>query len=303
MQVLFYPSLFRKVRDLFDYLIKIHYYIPKFIYKDSQMDTNLKGRVALVTGSSRGLGKAIACKLAEERAEVIINGRNGSDVRNVADEIERKFSVLAHQFTSDVTNPNGIRRFFREEIPRIGRLDILVNNVGNIEKFGSFEDLEDDDWFRSFDLGFMSAVRFIKASLPYLKNSDQARIINIASLSAHQPSGRNPHYSIAKAAMVNLTKSLANDFGKYGITVNTVCPSTLAGGGWHQNIQDRAIRDNISPEEAERLMRQEEIKKSPLGKIGELEDVANQVICLASASAKFSTGHCYNVDGGITRSI
>ena len=198
-----------------------------------------------------------------------------------------------------------IKEFFDEKMSKIGKLDILVNNVGNIEKFGRFEDLEEEDWIRSFNLTFMSAVRFIKASLPYLKKSDQARIINISSLSAHQPSftGLNPHYGMAKAGIVNLTKNLAADFGRYGITVNTICPSTLTGGGWHKNVIDRAKRQNITASKAEKLMHQEECKKSPLGKMGELKDVANMVVFLASANANFLTGHCYNVDGGITRSV
>ena len=156
---------------------------------------------------------------------------------------------------------------------------------------------------RMYELGFMSTVRFTRESLPYLRHSDQARIINIASLSAHQPGIFNPHYSAAKAALLNLTKHLANYLGKDKITVNTVCPSTLDGGGWHQNIIDRARRQNITVEKAEQLMREEENKKSPLGKMGTLEDVANEVVFLASSKASFLTGHTYNVDGGITRSV
>src|SRR3989338_5650333 len=269
------------------------------------MDNNLKGRIALITGSSSGLGKAIADTLASEGASVIINGRHNGPVSNTAFKIEHKYShnIQAYQLTCDATNHRRIKKLFDEKISKIGQLDILVNNVGNIETFGKFEDLAEEDWQRSFDLTFMSAVRFIKASLPYLKKSDQARIINISSLSAHQPSftGLNPHYGMAKAGIVNLTKNLSADFGKYNILVNAICPSTLTGGGWHQNIIDRAKRQKVTVEKAENLMRQEEIKKSPLGKIGELKDVASLVVYLASAQAKFLTGHCYNVDGGITR--
>jgi len=270
------------------------------------MELGLKGRVALITGSTRGLGKAIAEALAAEGADIIINGRWSKTVGNVAYEIERKFNynIHAYQFTCDATDPQGIKKFFGEKISKTG-LDILVNNVGNIETFGKFEDLNEDDWRKSFELTFMSAVRFIEVSLPYLKTSNQPRIINISSLSAHQPSftGLNPHYGFAKAAMINLTKNLANDFGRYGITVNAVCPSTLSGGGWEQNIKDRAERDRITAEEAEIIMRTEESKKSPLGQMGELKDVAGLVVFLASANAKFLTGHCYNIDGGITRSV
>lgn len=271
------------------------------------MNLGLKGRVALITGSTHGLGKAIAEALASEGANIIINGRWGKTVGNIAYEIEHKFNhnIQAFQCVCDVTDPSRIKEFFHEKMLQIERMDILVNNVGNIETFGKFEDLNEDDWRRSFELTFMSAVRFIELSLPYLKMSDQPRIINISSLSAHQPSfhGLNPHYGMAKAGLLNLTKNLASDFGRYRITVNAVCPSTLSGGGWEQNIKDRAERDRITIEEARAIMMAEENKKSPLGQVGELKDVADLVVFLASANAKFLTGHCYNVDGGVTRSI
>ena len=267
------------------------------------MNTNLKGRAALVTGSSRGLGKVIAEALAAEGADVFIHGRWSKTVGDTAYEIEHKFEhrIRTHRFICDATNAKRIKELFRN----IERLDILVNNVGNIETFGKFEDLIEEDWRRSFELTFMSAVRFINASLPLLKLSDQARIVNISSLSAHQPSftGLNPHYGMAKAGLLNLTKNLANDLGQYGITVNAICPSTLAGGGWDSNVRDRAERDKITIKQAEKIMRQEEERKSPLGKMGEPIDVANLVVFLASAEAKFLTGQCYNVDGGITRSV
>jgi 3-oxoacyl-[acyl-carrier protein] reductase len=271
------------------------------------MYTNLKGRVALVTGSSQGLGKAIAMALAQESADVIINGRWSKTVGATAYEIEHKnnHDIKAYQLACDATNPDKIIEAFSEKMSSIGHLDILVNNVGNITTFGKFEDLSDEDWQKSFDLSFMSTVRFTRVSLPYLKKSDQARIINISSLPAHQPgfTGLNPHYGVAKAGLVNLTKNLANDLGRYGITVNAVCPSTLSGGGWLENVKDRAKRQGISVEEAESIMRLEESNKSPLNKVGGLEDVANLVVYLSSHQANFLTGHCYNVDGGITRGI
>lgn len=270
------------------------------------MDMGLKGRLALVTGSTRGLGKAIAIALAREGAEVMINGIHEESVRKTMKEISDKYRVQTWACPVDVTDAKAIKIFFEfGPIAAKGKLDILVNNVGNIKKFGKFEDLNEEDWQRSFDLICMSAVRFIRASLPYLKRSDQARIINISSLSGHQPSftGLSPHYGVPKAGILNLTKNLANDFGRYGITVNAVCPSTLDGGGWHQNVIDRAKRQHITLYETEELMRQEECNKSPLRKIGTLEDVANKVVFLSSSKASFLTGHIHNVDGGITRSI
>lgn len=271
------------------------------------MNTNLVGRIALVTGSSSGLGKAIAEALASEGASVIINGHYARRISNTAYEIEHRFnhSIQAYQLTCDATDSKGVYDHLSQVTSKIGRLDILVNNVGNIETFGKFEELSDEDWQKSFDLSFMSAVRFIRASLPYLKKSDQARIINISSLSAHQPgfTGLNPHYGMAKAGMINLTKNLANDLGRYEITVNAICPSTLTGGGWEKNIRDRSERDQITAKQAEKKIRYEESRKSPLNKVGSPDDLANLVVFLASDKSKFLTGHCYDVDGGISRSI
>mgnify|MGYP001615260787 FL=1 len=269
------------------------------------MDLGLEGRTALITGSSRGIGRAIALCLAKEGANVVICSRNRKELDDLETKIIDEHGVVVGSYEVDAANPESINTMFHEVKREIVSIDILVNNVGNLEKFGKFEDLEDRDWIRMYELGFMSAIRFIRATLPWLKKSNQASIINISSLSGHQPSfgGFNPHYSTTKAGVINLTKNLANDFGRYGITVNTLCPSTLAGGGWDNNVVDRAKREGITKEKAEKIMRAEESEKSPLGKIGELNNIANKVLYLASSVARFETGNCYNIDGGITRSI
>ena len=262
------------------------------------MDLGLNNRIALVTGSTHGVGKSIAIALAKEGVNIIINGRNEGEVQKTVKEI-RDLGVSAFECCIDARNPNAIKDFFSE----IGQLDILVNNVGNIEKPGDFLDLTDEDWLSSHELTFMSVVRFVREALPLLLKSNQPRIINISSIPAHQPGFYNPHYSADKAAMLNLGKYLANSFGKKGILVNTICPSTLHGGGWVKNKLRRADKDRVSLEEMEEIMIKEEAAKSPLGKVGELEDVANLVVYLSSCNAKYLTGHCYNVDGGVTRSI
>lgn len=268
------------------------------------MDMGLKGRLALVTGSTRGLGKAIAMALAQEGVEVIINGRRKESVLKTMKEVSDKYRVQTWACPVDVTNNEAIKTFFElGPIAAKGSLDILVNNVGNVEKFGSFTDLEDEDWLRCYDLTFMSPVRFIREAIPHLERSGRGRIINISSLPSHQPGNFNPHYSVAKAAMNNLTKHLANSLGSKNILVNAICPSTLKGGGWAENIKSRAKRDGVTIEEAELIMNREENKKSPLCRMGTLEDVANLVAYLSSDKAKFLTGHIYNVDGGITKGV
>ncbi len=270
------------------------------------MDSGLKGRLALVTGSTRGLGKAIAIVLAQEGAEVIINGRYEESVLKTMKEISDKHQVQTWACPIDVTDSKAIKTFFElGPVAAKGSLDILVNNVGNIEKTGNMFELDEADWFRAYNLSLMSMVRFSLTAYPWLKNSGHGRIINIGSLAAIQPNfnATYPHYAAAKAAMIAVSKMMANDFAKDNILVNIICPSTLHGGGWYQNVQRRAKRDGISQQEAETLMIDEGSKKSPLGRLGELEDVANMVAYLSSDKAKFLTGHTYNVDGGITRGI
>ncbi len=269
------------------------------------MDLGLKGKVALITGSSRGLGKAIALALAQEGADVIIHGRWNKTVGNTAYEIEHRFNhdIRAYQCVCDATDSKGIKEFFEQKMPQIGRLNILVNNVGNAEKFGSFFELTDEDWMRCYDQVFLSAVRFTREALPFLKASLNGRIINISSLSSHQPGNFNHHYAAAKAAMNILTKQLAATLGNMNILVNAICPSTLSGGVWEQNVADRAKRQDMSLEEAEYIMKFEEFKKSPLCRMGTLENVANMVAYLASDKGDFQTGHIYDIDGGITRGL
>lgn len=266
------------------------------------MDLNLKGRVALVTGSTRGIGRAIAEALATEGADVIINGRWSKTVGNVAYEIEHKFNhkIRTYQCACDVTDSGRIKDFFREKMPTIGKLDILVNNVGNIEKFGSFTELEDEDWLRCYNLTFMSAVRFIRESLPFLTASGSGRIINISSLISHQPGKNFPHYGPAKAALNNLTKYLANNLGNRNILVNAICPSNV---DWKEMSKERAGKEKTSVEETWEVIKTEEESRSPIGLAGTPEDVANLVVYLASDRARYLTGHIYNVDGGITKGV
>ena len=267
------------------------------------MDLSLKGRLALVTGSTSGLGKAIAMALAMEGADVIINGRDREKLNQTAIDIGLRSLTNIHNCCADATKTDEIKNFFEENWRWLTKLDILVNNVGNIEKFGSFADLKDKDWLRCYDLTFMSAVRFTREALPFLTASGNGRIINISSLPSHQPGAYNPHNSAAKASLNNLTKYLANMLGNKNILVNAICPSTLDGGTWKQNVADRSKRCGLSTEEAEQTMKDEEFKKSPLCRMGTLDNVANLVVYLASDRAAFQTGHIYDVDGGITRGL
>lgn len=268
------------------------------------MDLDLKGKLALVTGSTGGLGKVIAMTLAKEGADIIINGRSKESVQKTMKEISDKYHVRTSACLVDARDGKAIKKFFKSSpIKARGSLDILVNNVGHVEKFGRFTDLTDEDWLHCYELVCMSTVRFTREALPYLEKSVQGRVINISSLASHQPGNFNHHYNAAKAAVNTLTKQLALTLGNKNILVNAICPSTLDGGSWERNVKDRAARQGLSYQKTEQIMRREEFKKSPLGRMGTLEDVADMVAYLASDKAGFQTGHIYDIDGGITRGI
>lgn len=265
-------------------------------------DLSLKNCTALVTGSTNGIGREIACALARYGADLIICGRRQEALEEVKLEL-KQFNGNINAVTVDATDPKSVRTLFEETVREKGRLDVLVNNVGGAEKFGGFFDLDNADWDRAFDFNFMSMVYFTREAIPFLRKSERASILNISSVPAHQPGRFNPHYSAAKAAMLNLSKHLSNLLAPENILVNTVCPGTLDGGGWERNIKDKAERLGVSFAEAEEKMREEENKKVPLNRIGSPKDIAAMVAFLASDQARFITGECINIDGGVTRSI
>ena len=269
-------------------------------------ERNLSGKAALVTGSSRGVGKAIAKVLAKEGATVILCGRNENDLKTARLELNDVHGGNAetYYFCADANNPDEIKRGFAAPFwSKLGKLDILVNNVGGPLKFGSFFDLSDEDWASDWNFNFMSMVRFTREAIPLLKKSGGGRIINISAVPARQPGEFNPHYAASKAAMLNLNKYLSNTLAKDNILVNALCPNTLEGGGWDANAADRAKSEGISLEEAADKMRASAFKKSPLQRMGTPEDVANLVAFLASDKAGHITGTVINVDGGTVRSI
>lgn len=262
----------------------------------------LKDRFALITGGSRGIGRAITLAFAREGAKVIVCGREPDALHEIAKEVEEKGSGV-YTFALDATKPEEIDRFFKAVSEKISHLDILVNNIGGVRQFAKFSELTDADWYEVFEHNLMTTVRFTRGVLPWLLKSEHAAVVNIASVAGKQPGNYNPHYGAAKAAVIHLSKYLANQLGPHGIRVNAVCPSTIRGGVWERDVQSKARMDETPISEAEARLEAEVKAKAPLGKIGTPEDVAELAVFLASDRAKFITGTCITVDGGTVRSI
>lgn len=261
------------------------------------MDLELKGQIALVTGGSKGIGASIVRQLANEGVKVIFCARSSAALTALEAEV-RATGGSCIAMPVDVFDGDAVHRLVDEAARHWGGLDILVNNVGGATKFGGFYDLEDEDWMRAYEFNVMSMVRFARAALPYLRNSELRRIINISSISGSQPGGYNPHYAVTKAATINLGKHLANILADDKILVNTVCPGPVYSDSWEQNIARIAVERGISQAEAQSLVDDQESAKIPLGVIGKGDHIASVVAFLASPLSAWTTGACFHVNGG-----
>lgn len=266
------------------------------------MNLGLEGKVALITGASKGIGKAVAAAFAAEGARVAMNARGEEELRQAADEIRRTGAeVLA--VAADVTDPAQVRRMTEETAGRFGTIHVLVNNAGGIGGFLSFEELGEEEWRDILELNLFSTVRVTRAVLPYMRRQRWGRIINMSSESGVQPDPMMPHYNASKAAMINLTKSLSKAYGREGILVNTVSPAFIMTPLVENMLERRAREKKISREQAEAEFLAENRPHIELRRAGRSEEVAAAVVFLASEQASFITGTNLRVDGGSVASV
>jgi len=266
------------------------------------MELDLKGRVAIVTGSGKGIGKSIAMSLAKEGVKVVICARNEESLSSIRDDINKSGGECLY-VCADACKPEQVQKVIDTTIEKFGGLDILVNNVGGATKFAGFFELTDSDWMETFQLNVMSAVYSIRYALPFLQQSQAARIINISSISGVEPGSYNPHYTITKAAIINLSKFISNLVADKNILVNVVCPGPVHSHSWDMNIERIAKVRNIPIEKAKAQIDSEESAKIPIGRIGDGEDVASLVTFLASEKSRWITGSCFHINGGKLHSI
>jgi 3-oxoacyl-[acyl-carrier protein] reductase len=251
------------------------------------MELGLRDKVAVVTGGSEGIGKAIAARLLGEGARVVICARR-AEVLESAERALRRLGGEVLAVVADVTSTSDVERLITQTVARFERLDILINNAGTANAF-TFEAASDELWQADLDLKLHAAVRTTRAALPHLKRAG-GRIINITTPAGKQPPARSLPTSVSRAAGIALTKALSKDLAEHGILVNTVCVG-LIKSAQQERMGQAAGRE---PEQHYRELG----KGIPLGRVGEAEEVANVVAFLASEAASYVTGASINVDGG-----
>jgi 3-oxoacyl-[acyl-carrier protein] reductase len=255
----------------------------------------LAGRVAIVTGASRGIGREIAHELAAAGADLAINARGREALDAVAAELRAR-GTRVEAIAADVSMPSGATEVVERTRARFGRVDVLVNNAGK----GSPKrllDLVEEDWHASFELNFMSAVRLSLACVPLMQAQGGGRIINISSRVGRQPDPYFAPYAAAKAALINFTKSLANAFSKDGILSNCIVPGLIRTEAVEEAAQRSAEATGKTVDEVWAATLQK--RPIPAGRVGEPADVAGLVVFLASTRASWITGSTFTVDGGI----
>jgi 3-oxoacyl-[acyl-carrier protein] reductase len=263
------------------------------------MDLALNGKVALITGASRGIGKSCALALAEEKCHIAICSRDKETLDKAAEELRGKGAdVLAVQ--ADVTKQADNSKFVSQAAEKFGRIDILVNNAGT-GRLSDLMELPEEEFRYNMDLMLFGTVQCSKEVIPHMRKQGGGRIINISSIFGKQPGGL-VDYDAIKAAVIMFSKDLANYLAKDNILVNTICPGPIrtplweGPGGLGEQLGSVL---NMSGPEAIKWFAEQNI---PLGHHGDPEDIANLVAFLASGKAKFITGQAINVDGGMVKS-
>ncbi|MDA8051621.1 MAG: SDR family oxidoreductase [Rhodospirillales bacterium] len=257
------------------------------------MDLGLRGRIALVTGASKGIGKAIARGLAAEGASVALAARTQSELETTAAAIHAETGSPTFAFPADLTRSEDADRLVAAVVERFGRLDILVNNAG-AARGGVIERLTDEDWEAALQLKFLGYVRCVRAALPHMRRQGKGRVVNLIGNDGVKPSYWEIAPGAANAAGQNFTLSMAGQWGKENITFVAVNPGPVRTERWDGLVRAMARDMHISLEEAGKLAP----RSIPIGRIAEPEEVADLVVFLASDRASFINGTMIEIDGG-----
>jgi 3-oxoacyl-[acyl-carrier protein] reductase len=255
------------------------------------LELDLRDRVCVVTGSTGGIGLATARLLAEEGAKVVVSGRDPDRVERARDETGAALGVAG-----DLAQPMAPEELIRAAERALGPVDCLVNNVGEAYQ-ADFDELSDEQWQAMWQLNVMSYVRAIRAVLPSMRERKSGVIVNVASTSGKRPSTSMPNYSVTKAAVLSLSRIVADLYARDGIRSNAVAPGPTATSAWLGAgglAEQQAARTGKSKDEVLQAVG----AGRPLGRLAEPDEIAGVIVFLCSDRANYVTGSAWSVDGG-----
>jgi NAD(P)-dependent dehydrogenase (short-subunit alcohol dehydrogenase family) len=262
------------------------------------LDLELKNKVVLVTGASRGIGRAVALALAREGAQVALCSRKAADLEAAAAGIRQATGVDALRVPGDLSTLTGVEAAVKTTQARFGRIDILVNNAGAI-RGGDFLNIPDAQWSEDWSLKLLGYIRMARAVFPIMQAQGGGRICNVVGAASRNPTPAYLTGGAANAALINFTKGLADLGAPSKILVTAVSPAATATERWNDMIRERSTATGQSVDE----LQADAAKAYALGRIATPEDIADMVAFLVSARASFVTGICITVDGGATRGV
>lgn len=262
------------------------------------MDLGLRGRVALVGGSSKGLGRAIATVLAREGCRIALNGRHKDRLAGAVQYVKEFSTHDVEGFVADLSVPKQVGTLVEGVRERFGSVDVLVCNAGGPPPV-SFEDAASESWQDAIDLSLRSTIELCRHAVPLMRQRQWGRVICVTSVAAKQPMAGLILSTTARAGVLGFAKSLADQLAPDGITVNSVCPGWMHTERVDQLVADRATREG---DDAQAVVSQL-TAEIPVGRMGEPDELAAAVAFLASEPAGYITGVALQVDGGFIRSI
>ncbi len=262
------------------------------------MELGLSGKISIVTGGSKGIGRTTALALAREGSDVAICARGMEDLENAAAEIRDQTGRKVLAVRADMSDPGDIKNLVSSTVAELGGVDILINNAVN-SVAAPFMELADEDWLNHINVKVMGYVRCAREAIPHMINRGGGRIINIGGMAARSANSLTNSNGVTNSAVSNIAKNLSDQVAKDGILVNCIHPGTTRTPRQDMVLERQARDANVSFEEAERRA----VAGIPIGRMVEPEDIADLVLFLVSERASAITGQTIAVEGGAGRGI